>query len=189
VVFGSGRARLALDVDDGEVRLAHSGFSESDELEGVASSWRMSLGILAHYCEEHPDRERRVHWLVEPVNAGAETAHVFFSESTALASWLGTGPTLGASGTRYALELTNGARMSGRIVANSPGRDVALVWEEDDRSVICLRTLPRPFTKPERLVVLSWSRWVDEPPPPERFEFLKTAHARLTHALGATLSA
>src|ERR1041384_1527449 len=62
IVFGAGPARVALELREGRVDLAHWGLGEGDALEGIASSWRVSLALLAHSCERHPDRDWRLRW-------------------------------------------------------------------------------------------------------------------------------
>jgi hypothetical protein len=163
----------------------HSGIGSGDEMDGVASSWRLSLGILAHYCERQLVPRRHVRWLARPARTSTETAHVFFTDADALGSWLGQGGPIGAAGTHYDVDLGSGEHMTGKVLANTQGRDVAITWEEDGGSVLCLRTLPRPRSPGERLVVLSWSRWGDTAPPRSVLERLDAAHHRLSRALGS----
>jgi hypothetical protein len=189
IVLVADHARLELELAPGEVRLVHSGVGSGDELDGVASSWRMSLAILAHYCERHFGRRRFVRWLTRPARTSAETAHVFFTDEHALANWLGRGSSIGEVGSELGIELAAGDRLSGRVIANSPGRDVAITWQEDEESVLCFRTLPLPRTAGDRLLALSWSRWADQPPEQSRLEQLDAAHHRLTRALGQSTEA
>ncbi len=183
VVLAKGATRVELALDGQAVSLTHAGVSDGDEREGVASSWQLSLGLLMHYCELHPDASRTVRWLMRPARTTTGAAHVFFSEQAALASWLGSGSSIGAAGTRYALDLGPGVTMTGRVLAHSPGRDLALSWEEDDQSVVVLRTLPQPFEPDVRLVVLSYSRWIERAPPQSRLDLLEAAHHRLIRLL------
>jgi uncharacterized protein YndB with AHSA1/START domain len=188
IVLGAGRSRLTLALTPGEVTLSQDGVGEGDEAEGVRSSWRLSLALLAHYCERHAGARRAVRWLLRPARTSAATAHVFFTEPSALAGWLGSG-SLGPTGARFTLDLVWGERMTGRVLSSTPGRDVSFTWDEDDSSVICLRTLPRPFSEQERWIVLSWSRWSASAPPRERLEALAAAHRRLVAILDAPGSA
>lgn len=183
VVFAARTTRLELAIEPGRVTLLHSGLGGGDELAGVASSWRLSLGLLAHYCERHHGKRRHVRWLARDASTSAATAHVFFTDEHALSTWLGRGGPIGSAGSSFSFELGGSDRLSGRVLANSPGRDVAITWEEDDSSALCLRTLPRPAAPTERLIVLSWSRWAEHPPERSRLEWLDAAHHRLTQAL------
>jgi len=184
IVLTADHARLELLLAPGKVTLIHSGVGSGDELEGVASSWRMSLSILAHYCERHFGHRRFVRWLTRPARTSAETAHVFFTDESALGNWLGRGGGIGAVGSSFSVELGSDDRLSGRVLANTPGRDVAITWEEDAGSVLCFRTLPLPRALGQRLIALSWSRWSDKTPEQSRLEQLDAAHHRLTRALG-----
>ena len=187
VVLAAGPAELHLDFAPGSVTLTHTGLSPGDELEGVCSSWRLSLAQLAHYCERHADENRAVRWLVESAHTSHETAHVFFTDKTALASWLGSGTGVGETGSSYSIVLGDD-RMSGRVLANTPGRDLALSWSEDGDSVLFLRTLPHPAGS-GRLIVFTWSRWGGAPLPAERAGHLERAHRRLAQTLDARASA
>ncbi|MBK7579082.1 MAG: hypothetical protein IPI67_02655 [Myxococcales bacterium] len=189
VVLASGSTRVEISLRPGRVELTHSGVGEGDEREGVASSWRLSLGLLAHFCEAHGDVERTVRWLIRPARTTPETAHVFFTDPVALSTWLGDGAMIGRAGSDYALDLGGGERLSGRVLANTPGRDVALSWSEDNDSALVLRTLPRPTEPEERLIVLSWSRWGGVVPGQRRLELLDAAHHRLSRALDSQSSA
>jgi uncharacterized protein YndB with AHSA1/START domain len=189
IVLAADHARLELLLAPGRVTLIHSGVGSGDELEGVASSWRMSLSILAHYCERHFGHRRFVRWLTRPAPTSAETAHVFFTDESALGNWLGRGGGIGDVGSSFSIELGGNDQLSGRVIANTPGRDVAVTWEEDAGSVLCFRTLPLPRTLGQRLIVLSWSRWSDEAPEESRLEKLDAAHHRLTRALGMSSEA
>ncbi len=183
LVFEAGPTRLCLALVPGGLELVHSGVGEGDERAGVTSSWVLSLGILAHFCETHPGARRSVRWLLAPAKTSAEAAHVFFTEPAALRAWLGEGDGIGSAGSRYAVEMGGGEHMSGHVLANSLGRDVAVSWDEDEESVLVLRTLPRPLSPDQRLVVMSWSRWSRNAPPAHRAARLEAAHHHLVRAL------
>lgn len=189
IVLAKGATRVALELRNGGVELTHTGVGDGDERDGVESSWQLSLGLLAHYCEAHPDSSRTVRWLIRPARTTTDAAHVFFSDRAALGTWLGSGSRIGPTGTRYALDLGGGERMSGRVLANTPGRDLALSWEEDDDSALVLRTLPRPLEPGVRLIVLYYSRWARRPPPQSRLDLLEAAHHRLVRLLDSKTSA
>lgn len=189
VVLAKGATRVEIALDAHGVTLTHSGVGEGDEREGVASSWQLSLGLLRHYCEAHADASRTVRWLMAPARTTPDAAHVFFSDADALAAWLGAGSGVGPAGSSYALDLGQGERMSGRVLANTPGRDLALSWSEDDDSAVVLRTLPRPFEPGARLVALSYSRWSRRAPTQNRLDLLEAAHHRLIRLLDSDTSA
>lgn len=183
IVLAKGATIVGLTLLDGGVELTQSGVGAGDEREGVRSSWQLSLGLLMHYCEAHSGTRRSVRWLMQPARTSTETAHVFFTDRDALSAWLGTGEGIGPPGSRFSLQLRDGEHLSGRVLANAPGRDLALSWDEDGGSALVLRTLPRPFDPGVRLVVLSYSRWGGQPAEQARLDRLEAAHHRLIRAL------
>jgi uncharacterized protein YndB with AHSA1/START domain len=189
IVLAAGRSRVVVELAPGQVTLRQDGVAEGDEADGVLSSWRLSLSLLAHYCEKHADARRSVRWLLRPARTSTATAHVFFTEGSALASWLGRGGSFETVGSSFELGLAWGEPMTGRVLSCTPGRDVSVSWDEDESSVLCLRTLPRPFSDQERLIVLAWSRWSTTSPSRERLEALDAAHHRLVRVLDAQHSA
>lgn len=189
VVLAKGATRVVLELDDHGVSLTHTGVGDGDEREGVSSSWQLSLGLLMHHCETHADSARNVRWLMRPARTNTDTAHVFFTDPDALATWLGRGSGLGAAGSRFRLDLGAGETMSGRVLSHAPGRDLALSWDEDDQSAVVLRTLPQPFEPGVRLVVLSYSRWGERPATEARLGLLEAAHHRLIRVLDGERSA
>lgn len=186
VVFGHGESRVRFEVKEGEVELSHSAPFDEDEELGTASSWRLALGTLSHYLDRYPGRARETVWLVKPAETSAEAAHAFFSLPDALGAWLGRAAApLGASGSRYRIELSGGGSMSGVVLAHSEGRDLALRWDEANHSVVTFRTLPSPAGDHERLLVVSWSRWVELQNAERIAGELDGALARLVRVLGA----
>jgi len=183
VVFDSGGSRVRLGFTPEQVVLEHEGLEPGDDIEGVASSWRLSLALLAHSLQSHAGRDRHAIWLLDRARTTAGAAHAFFTDAAALGTWLGTGEGLGPTGSRVALRCPWGDRISGRVLAHTPERDLALTWPEDGDSVLCLRTLPSPRTLEERLLLVYWSRWSDAEPPAERQRGLSTALGRLARNL------
>lgn len=182
IVFRNGDAQVELVLDEGAVRLVHSGLAPTDDLRGLEASWRVALALLAHSCERHPERRRTVRWWLGPTRCSAEAAYEFFTDEGALARWLTRRGSVPRAEAPLALELGSGAPLSGHVLANAPGRDVALSWAEDGDSALVLRTLPAPEAG-ERIVALCWSRWTTEAAPEERADELAAAHARLLAAL------
>ncbi|MCB9578844.1 MAG: SRPBCC domain-containing protein [Polyangiaceae bacterium] len=189
VVFGWGDRRVTLTLSDGGVALAHSALPYGDEYAGTGSSWALSLANLAHYCEHHARRPRVVHWLISRARTDNETAHVFFSDDSALGAWLGKGNGIGPAGSDYRLELSPDHTLSGRVLAHTPDRDVLLSWSEDDDSTLSLRTLPSPLSDDEITVALTWSRWSDKPALPGAWIALSAAHQRLVTLLDGSADA
>jgi hypothetical protein len=183
IAMQNGDARVEIVLDDELVTLLHSGLDESDDLPGLAASWQVALALLAHYCENHTGQRRAVHWFIGPTRCSAAAAYAFFTDEVALASWLTRRGAVPAVGHDLTLELASGAPLSGRVLANVADHDVAISWQEDDHSVLCMRSLPVAHNPAERLVALSWSRWTDSPAAEDRLEELGGAHLRLLRAL------
>jgi hypothetical protein len=187
IVFAGGPWRLEVQIARGEVSLTHGGLSAGDDADGVRSSWRLSLAILAHYLENHFARRRRVTWMVARARTTHEAAHVFFTDGAALGTWLGASNAgIGETGSAYALELGSGDRMSGTVLANT-GRDVLVQWDEDGGSTLAMRTLPTG--EGERLLALSWSRWSPDASKDRGQQHLAAAVERLAARLDRAASA
>jgi len=185
----NGEASVRIELSDGVVRLSHSGVEPGDEASGVESSWRLSLAVLAHYLERHWPKPRQVLWFARSAPTTPEAAHVFFTERAALGAWLTKAGEIGPSGTSYALELVSGPKLSGRVLANTPGRDLVLSWEEDFGSTLALRTIPAPSAAAERIVALVWSRWMDRPAPEPLAAAFEASIDRLARLLQNSRSA
>jgi uncharacterized protein YndB with AHSA1/START domain len=159
IVLANGKNRVSLAVSDGQVELTHEGLSSEDDLEGFASSWRVALATLKHALEEHPRSPRRTRWAARRAQTSSELAHLCFTAPAALDRWLGQGTVMGAEGEAYSLTLSSGERMSGKVLCRVAGRDLALSWEEQNDSILALRTLPSPRADRERVVAICWSKW------------------------------
>jgi uncharacterized protein YndB with AHSA1/START domain len=188
VAFQAGDSLVRLELEPGSLSLTHSGLGSEDEARGSTSSWRAALAILAHGLARHPERDRRVHRRLQRARTRAETAHVFFTDRAALGAWLTRDGRVGATGETVALRLADGATLTGRVLSNEPGRDVALSWSEDDDSVLTLRTLPG-VEGGERLIALGWSRWTERSAPDARLTQFEAALERLARMLETSPSA
>ena len=159
VVYEVGSSRLTIEVDDGEVTLTHEGLRSEDEEDGMVSAWRTALGVLDHGLNCHPDRPRHVRWFLQPVNTTPGFAHVFFTDAAALAQWLTHSGGVPEEGGACNLVFAWGESLTGRVLANTPERDIALTWPEQSDSCLVLRTFPSPRSPDERLLAVSWSRY------------------------------
>ncbi|HEY5959051.1 MAG TPA: SRPBCC domain-containing protein [Polyangiaceae bacterium] len=183
LVLGIGTSRLTLEIEPGEVRLTHAGLRTDDEEDGMRSAWRTSLGLLSHALTKHPHRERRVHWVTRAAKTCPELCHVFFTDPAALRQWLTRVGAIGEQGSSLSAQLMNGDAVTGEVFANTPNRDVAFTWQEQQESYLVLRTFPSPNAVGERLIALSWSRFYPEPFPPSVTRFMDAAVGRLAHLL------
>jgi uncharacterized protein YndB with AHSA1/START domain len=183
VVLENARSRVEFLLMPDGLAVTHDGLEYGDEADGVASSWRLSLGLLAHYLERHWGKRRKVRWFVRSLRTSAETAHVYFSEAAGLGKWLASHGEIGARGTEYRLHAAWGEAMSGRVLSQTTGRDVLLTWEEDASSTLAFRTLPSPRDPDQRLLAVVWSRFGGTEPSEERCAGIETAVDRLARVL------
>lgn len=161
VVFEGGGTRVTLTVGDQVLSIAHEGVPKA-ALAGLRSSWRVALALLAHGLECHPGKPRAARWEVRQVRATPELVHLCFTESSALGRWLGDSPGIGREGDPFSLRLGESRDLSGTVLAQSDGHDVAVSIAEVGQSFLSLRTLPS--STPGCHVALCWSTWtpIDE---------------------------
>ena len=124
------------------VRLVNSGFRDGadfeEEYESVRSGWEASLALLRHYLERHPGKARHASLLVRPAAVSAGELYRCFSDAGGLATWLTRQGALGQTGARAELELSDGGRLTGSVIA-ATGREKSVTWEEEDGAVLELK--------------------------------------------------
>ena len=124
------------------VRLVNSGFREGadfeEEYEGVRSGWDASLALLRHYLERHQGETRHASLLVRPAVVGADELYRCFGAAEGLGTWLTSRGALGDTGAPADLELKDGGRLTGRVIA-ATGREKSVTWEEEDGAVLELK--------------------------------------------------
>jgi uncharacterized protein YndB with AHSA1/START domain len=117
------------------VTLVNSGFLEGaqwdEEYEGIASGWALALRLLKEYVERHFGEPRNTVLVTRPAEFTYERLRPFYTTADGLRAWLAASATMGAAGEPYAFRLTDGTRMSGRVLWVSK-REVALYWTEMD---------------------------------------------------------
>ncbi len=189
VVYEVGSSRLTIEVDDGFVSLTHEGLRTNDEEDGMKSAWHTALGLLEHGIVNHPDMPRHVRWFLQPVNTSPGFAHVYFTDSAALAQWLTVSGNVPQDGADCHLTLAWGSNLTGRVLANIPERDVAISWTEEAESCLVFRTFPSPRSANERLLAMCWSIYGAPNFPDQSTQGLQTAIERLGHVLSRMGSA
>jgi uncharacterized protein YndB with AHSA1/START domain len=161
LVFTPGSSRVELEIGERNLTLSHSGLELEDDVEGLASSWRLALAQLAHSVERHPGEPRKVEWLLRRARTSPESAYFFFTDPHCLSLWLTTAGGIGEPGSDYDLRVRGGFELRGSVLQNVSGRDVAITCRNHGDAVLVLRTLPSPLSKQERVVALMWSEWGD----------------------------
>jgi uncharacterized protein YndB with AHSA1/START domain len=178
-----GASRLTIEIETGQVRLTHEGLRSEDEEDGTRSAWRSSLALLAHGLTNHRGRERQVRWITRTVKTSAPITHLFYTQRAALRQWLTRSGELGLEGAEVQLQLLGGEHVTGEVLANTPDRDVAFTWREQNQSCVVLRSFPSPSVPDERLLALSWSLWGNMPFPESTVANLEHSFDRLARTL------
>jgi uncharacterized protein YndB with AHSA1/START domain len=115
------------------IRLVNSGFREdaawNDEFEGVVSGWGMALALLKHYLENYYGSPRSSFLAIRPAEFSFERVIPFQRTAAGLRKWLTTSGEFGEVGEAFALQLQEGGRVSGRVLAKTK-RETALSWDE-----------------------------------------------------------
>jgi uncharacterized protein YndB with AHSA1/START domain len=119
------------------LRLANSGFHDGaqgdEEYEGVESGWEMALATLKFWLE-HTSGEPRTHLLsMRPARFEYAPLQPLYDTASGLSSWLANdvSPSAGPLrlGTRVAMTLPGGERLTGEVLARTP-RELLLSWSE-----------------------------------------------------------
>src|SRR5690606_20955867 len=104
--------------------VTQNGVHSPDEAAALRSSWSLSLSLLDHQLRHHATASRQVEWFVGRARTSPEGAHVFFTNAAALRTWLTRSGGVGDEVSACALDLSWGARLPGRVLSLSEGRDV-----------------------------------------------------------------
>jgi len=115
------------------VRLINSGFREDaawdEEYEGVSSGWKMALGILKFYLENHFGRRKTALLIFQPAKFSYAEVLQYFLEPAKLAQWLTSTGAIGKVGAACELQLRDAGGLAGRVLAIT-SREVAVSWDE-----------------------------------------------------------
>jgi uncharacterized protein YndB with AHSA1/START domain len=115
------------------VRLVNSGFREgaewNDEFEGTDSGWRMAMALLKHYLENYFGTARNSFLVMRAAEFSFEQVVPLHRTEAGLKKWLTKSGGYGEVGESYSLELQEGGKASGRILAKT-NRETTLSWDE-----------------------------------------------------------
>jgi uncharacterized protein YndB with AHSA1/START domain len=140
--------------------LVESGFEETstwdDEYEGRNSGWKVALQIMKHYLEHYPGQNRKGFLATRNAHFEHFKLRPFFRESEKLSKWLTKSGSLGEEGASYSLELKEGGRMAGTIIAVTDC-DVALTWPEV-KGLVTLKSIGACCSDHQALAV-TFSGW------------------------------
>jgi len=150
--------RIAREGGATAVRIIQSGFREGaewdDEYEGVNSGWKIALGILKFYLENHFARGKTMTLIFRPAKFAYAQVLKYFLEPAKLAQWLTVSGAIGKAGEKCELQLRDAGRLTGRVLAITD-REVMLSWDEVG-GVLELKAFPMG---PQRVVCLRGMSW------------------------------
>ena len=160
------RQEIAIRREGGEtvLELVHSGFDDGadwgDDYEGADSGWAMALAILRHYLEHHFGRPRTNYFVMRPASYEFAQLDALYRSEAGLSKWLTRSGRTGEVGDEVALELRDGGRVTGEVLAWT-GRECAVSWREI-AGVLELKAFP--MGPGGRAIALRGSSWSDAAP-------------------------
>jgi len=142
VLFGSlggrsGTLEITIRAEGNEtvLELMNSGFREGadwdEEYEGVRSGWTIALQILRRYVERSFGRPRLDLLEMRPAAYEYRDLLPFFATPEGLERWLARRARIGAVGEPWSVEMHDGTRLGGRVVAKTDW-EVGLDCDEID---------------------------------------------------------
>lgn len=133
--MSAGILEVTISKEAGEtvIRLVNSGFREgaewNDEFEGTDSGWRMALALLKHYLDNYFGTPRRSFLVMRPAEFSFDHVVELHRTAAGLKKWLTKSGEYGEVGESYSLELQEGGKASGRVLAKT-NRETTLSWDE-----------------------------------------------------------
>jgi uncharacterized protein YndB with AHSA1/START domain len=133
--MSAGILEVTISKEGGEtvIRLVNSGFREgeewNEEFEGTDSGWRMALALLKHYLENYFGISRRAFLVMRPAEFSFEQIVPLHRTAAGLQKWLTKRGEYGEVGESYSLELQEGGKASGCVLAQTK-RETMLGWDE-----------------------------------------------------------
>jgi uncharacterized protein YndB with AHSA1/START domain len=133
--MNAGVLEVTISKEGGEtvIRLVNSGFREgaewNEEFEGTDSGWRMALALLKHYLENYFGTPRASFLVMRPAEFSFDQAVQFQRTAAGLKKWLTKSGEYGEVGENFVLELEEGGKASGRVLAKTK-RETTLGWDE-----------------------------------------------------------
>jgi uncharacterized protein YndB with AHSA1/START domain len=156
--------RIAREGGATAVRVIQSGFREGaewdDEYQGVNSGWKIALGILKFYLENHFACGKTMTLVFRPSKFAYEQVLKYFLEPAKLAQWLSVSGAIGKSGEKCELVLRDAGRLTGRVLAITD-REVMLAWDEVG-GVLELKAFPMGQQRVVGVRVMSWGLNAEE---------------------------
>ncbi len=175
---------ISKDGGDTVIRLLESGFREgaewNEEFEGTESGWHMALALLKHYLENYFGVPRSSFLVMHSAEFSFEQLIPFHRTAAGLQKWLTNCGAFGEVGESFVLELQEGGKASGRVLAKSK-RETTLSWDEI-RGVLELKALSMG---PQKMLCVRGCGWGLRP---ERAKELEGHMGRAVGRLASVLA-
>jgi uncharacterized protein YndB with AHSA1/START domain len=133
--MNAGVLEVTISKEGGEtvIRLVNSGFREgaewNEEFEGTDSGWRMALALLKHYLENYFGTSGASFLVMRPAEFSFDEAVQFQRTAAGLKMWLTKSGEYGDVGESFVLDLQDGGKASGQVLARTK-RETTLGWDE-----------------------------------------------------------
>jgi uncharacterized protein YndB with AHSA1/START domain len=133
--MNAGILEVTISKEAGEtvIRLVNSGFREgaewNDEFEGTDSGWRMALALLKHYLDNYLGTPRSSFLVMRSAEFSFDHVVQLHRTDAGLKKWLTKSGEYGKVGESYSLELQEGGKATGRVLAKT-SRETTLSWGE-----------------------------------------------------------
>ncbi len=133
--MSAGVLEVTISKEGGEtvIKLVNSGFREgaewNEEFEGTDSGWRMALALLKHYLENYFGISRSSFLAMKSAEFSFDQIVPLHRTAAGLQKWLTKRGEYGEVGESFSLELQEGGKASGRVLAKTK-RGTALSWNE-----------------------------------------------------------
>jgi uncharacterized protein YndB with AHSA1/START domain len=133
--MSAGVLEVTISKEGGEtvIKLVNSGFREgaewNEEFEGTDSGWRMALALLKHYLENYFGISRSSFLAMKSAEFSFDQIVPLHRTAAGLQKWLTKSGEYGEVGESFSLELQEGGKASGRVLAKTK-RGTALSWNE-----------------------------------------------------------
>src|SRR5687768_8011886 len=123
------------DQGDAVVRLFNSGFREGaqfdDEYQGVDSGWRLALGLLGYYLENHFGTPKQTLLIVQPASYRFADVLPWFTDESKLSRWLTKSGSVDTHRDPVHLVLQTGEVIHGKVLA-ATATELAVSWPDSN---------------------------------------------------------
>ena len=150
---------LAPDGDGTRLRFVQSGFREDpaldEEFAGCERGWTLALATMRLYAERYFGKPRRNLLVMRPAVFEYDDLVPWFTSGPGLKAWFTTAGAIGEEDEPYELDLWEGSRMSGTVLARARP-EVLVSWDEVDGAFTFKAFKMGPTQRMVALQVTAW---------------------------------